>query len=41
MCTSGRVAVPQCQCVCDAPAISAIENAMWQYGYYYKLCIRR
>ncbi len=41
MCTSDRVAVSQYQCLCDAPAISAIENAMGQYDYYYKLWVRR
>jgi hypothetical protein len=41
MCTSDGVAVPQCQCVCDALVIGAIENAMRQRNYYYKLCIRR
>ena len=41
VCTSGRVAVPQCQCVCNTPAISAIENAMRRHDYYYKLCVRR
>jgi hypothetical protein len=27
--------------VCDAPAISAIENAIRQHNYYYKRCVRR
>ena len=41
MCTSDGGAVPQRQCVYDTPAISAIENAMRQHDYYYKLCVRR
>jgi hypothetical protein len=41
MCTSGRIAVPHWQSVRDAPAISAIENAIRQPNYYYELCVRR
>jgi hypothetical protein len=40
MCTSDWVAVPNVN-VCDAPAITAIENATRQHDYYYKLCVRR
>jgi hypothetical protein len=33
ICTSRRVAVPQCQCVCEAPAGQRDRNAMRQHDY--------